>query len=297
MTDYAALLRELAIPRLVGTANHQKVRNVLTRELVSRGFTVEEQSFSDRPSRALFGVPALIHGALIHGVNLIATRSTQPPNRPTAWLVAHYDSKGQPIAMALRLLGVFSLVLAMIGFFVVPGPALVFLIIGVLILSQNRVTDDSPGAVDNATALVAVLMTVDQLGAAHHVGVIFPDGEEFGLLGARALVRERAGIFDGAAIVNLDGLDDVGAPVAFLHRPGKVGEAVAHSLDATRSRWLPVVVDGIVLARVGAECVTILKGNWRTMRVVHTPKDTAQRLTLAGAGLVAAGLARALRGA
>ena len=293
MTDYAALLRELAIPRLVGTANHQKVRNVLTRELMSRGFTVEEHAFTGRPSRMFFGAPTAIDG-----VNLIAVRpSGRPAVRPSVWLVAHYDSKGQPIAMALRLLGVFSLVLAMIGFFFVPGPALVFLIISVLILSQNRVTDDSPGAVDNATALVAVLMTVDQLGAAHHVGVIFPDGEELGLLGARALARERADMFDRAAIVNLDGLDDVGAPVAFLHRPGKVGSAVAHSLDATRSRWLPVVVDGIVLARVGAECVTILKGNWRTMRVVHTPKDTAQRLTLAGAGQVAAGLARALRGA
>jgi len=291
VTDYAVLFRELAIPRLVGTPNHRKVREILKRELSARGFVVDEHQFTGRPARALLGTPRLVEGT-----NLIAHRpSDRPAVRPSVWLVAHYDSKGQPIAMLLRLLGVFSTLGAMIGFFFAVGPALVLLAIGALILSQNRVTDNSPGAVDNATALVAVLMAVDQLPDARHVGVIFPDGEEFGLLGAKALAGERAELFAGAAVVNLDGLDDVGAPVAFLHRPGKVGAAVARSLDAIRARWLPVVVDGIVLARVAGECVTIMKGNWRTMWVVHRPQDTVTRVRLDGAAGVAAGLARVLR--
>jgi hypothetical protein len=58
---------------------------------------------------------------------------------------------------------------------------------------------------------------------------------------------------------------------------------------------LPVVVDGIVLARASKECVTIMKGNWRTMRVVHRPEDSGDRVRLDGAALVAAGLARVLR--
>ena len=287
MTDYAVLFRELAIPRLVGSVNHERVRAVLKRELTARGFAIEEHVFRGRPARVLLGTPPLVQG-----MNLIARRSAA---RPSVWLVAHYDSKGQPIAMLLRLLGVFSTLGAMIGFFFAVGPALVLLAIGALILSQNRVTDNSPGAVDNATALVAVLMAVDQLPDARDVGVIFPDGEEFGLLGAKALAGERAELFAGAAVVNLDGLDDVGAPVAFLHRPGKVGAAVARSLDAIRARWLPVVVDGIVLARVAGECVTIMKGNWRTMWVVHRPQDTVTRVRLDGAAGVAAGLARVLR--
>jgi hypothetical protein len=289
VTDYHALLRELAIPRLVGSANHERVRAVLKRELAARGFGVEEHVFSGRPSRALLGTPPLVRG-----INIIAP-AVRPSARPPVWLVAHYDSKGQPIAMAVRLVGVVSLVAAIIAFFFASLPAVVFLLVAVAILSQNRVTDNSPGAVDNATALVTAFMTVDLLKSGEGVGVIFPDAEEFGLLGARSLARERAALFADAAVINLDGLDDIGPPIAFLHRPGKVGAAVAGSLDAIRSRWLPVVVDGIVLATVAAECVTIMKGNWRTMRVVHTPKDSAERLTLGGARTVAEGLARALR--
>jgi len=42
------------------------------------------------------------------------------------------------------------------------------------------------------------------------------------------------------------------------------------------------------------ECVTIMKGDWGTARVVHTPRDTTDRLTLEGVRNVAAGVARVL---
>ena len=109
------------------------------------------------------------------------------------------------------------------------------------------------------------------------------------------MAADRAEMFADAAVINLDGLDDVGTPTAVLHRPGSMGAAVAAALKARRWRWLPVVVDGIALARVTRECVTILKGNWRTMRIVHRPEDTAARVRLDGAAIVAAGLARVLR--
>ncbi|HYU27422.1 MAG TPA: M28 family peptidase [Gemmatimonadales bacterium] len=287
MTDYAMLFRELAVPRLVGTPNHQKVREVLKRELAARGFSVEEHAFSGRPARMLLGSPRVISG-----VNLVAQRS-----RTNVWLAAHYDSKGQPVSMLVRLIGFLSLIIGLVWlpfasgetWFVIP------LAMGVSILLQNRVTDRSPGAVDNATALVAVFMTLDQLARDAAVGVVFPDAEEFGLVGARALARERAALFAGAAVINLDGLDDVGSVIAFLHRPGKVGDAVSRALHAMRARWLPVVVDGIALARVAGECVTILKGNAQTMAIVHRPEDSVSRVRLDGAATVAAGLARVLR--
>ena len=290
MTDYAALLRELAVPRLVGSPNHLKVREALIRELAARGMTVEQHAFRGRPARALFGTPKLISG-----INLIGQRAVGPSGRPAVWLVAHYDSKGQPISMAVRLLGFSFVVAALVTAFFAPLAAAGLLVAALAIILRNRVTDNSPGAVDNATALIAALMTVDLLGRARSVGVIFPDAEEFGLVGARALVRERAELFGEAAVVNLDGLDDGGRATAFLHRPGRVGSAIAGELRARRWRWLPVVVDGIVLARAARECVTILKGNWTTMRIVHTPHDRAERLTLAGARAVAEGLARVLR--
>jgi hypothetical protein len=289
VTDYGLLFRELAIPRLVGTPNHRTVREVLKRELVARGFTVEEHAFAGKPSRAFFGAPAMVSG-----INLIA-----PPIRPSAhpptWLVAHYDSKGQPISMAVRLIGFAILVIGLLMLVVALIPALIVLALAALIVSQNRVTDNSPGALDNATALVAIFMALDQVPRESTVGVMFPDAEEYGLVGARALAGERATLFADASVINLDGLDDTGRPTAFLHRPGALCAALAGALNARSWRWLPVIVDGLALAHVSRECVTIMKGNWRTMLTVHRPADTVKRVRLDGAALVAAGLARVLR--
>ena len=291
MTDYAVLFRELAIPRLAGTPNHQKVREILKRELMARGFSVEEHAFSGRPARALLGVPKRVAGT-----NLIAQRpSGRPSVRPSVWLVAHYDSKGQPISMAVRLVGFFALLLGLFTLFVAMLPAIAILAVASVIVSQNRVTDNSPGAVDNATALVAIFMTIDQLSSGAPVGVVFPDAEEFGLVGARSLAADRSSRFADAALINLDSLDDTGRVTAFVHRPGKTGDAVADALTARQWRWLPVIVDGMALARVSRECVTILKGNWRTMRIIHRPADSVARVRLDGAASVAAGLARVLR--
>lgn len=287
MTDYSVLFRELAVPRLVGTPNHERVREILKRELGARGFVVEEHAFAGSSARALLRV-----AGVVHGINLIAQRRDVPPS---VWLVAHYDSKGQPISMALRLAGVTALVLALLVIVPVTPAGVVMFLLALLILTQNRVNNDSPGAVDNATALVTVLMTIDQLNGRPDVGVIFPDAEELGLVGARALANERADLFADSSVINLDGLDDAGRPSAFLHRRGSVSAAVAAALQARQWRWLPVIVDGIALSRVARECVTILKGNWRTMRVVHRPADDAARVRLDGAATVAAGLARVLR--
>jgi hypothetical protein len=291
VTDYAELFRELAVPRLVGTPNHRKVREVLKRELEARGFDVAEHAFSGRPARALLGTPRLVSG-----VNLIARRpSDRPTVRPSVWLVAHYDSKGQPVSMAVRLLGFCALGLGVVALPLALIPAAVLLFLGLIIVSQNRVTDDSPGAVDNATGLVAVFMALDQLPASAAVGVIFPDAEEFGLVGSRALAADHGVLFAAAAVINLDGLDDSGSVTAFLHRPGAVAIAAADATKARRWRWLPVVVDGIALARASRECVSLLKGTWRTMRVIHRPTDVVDRVRLDGAAIVAAGLARVLR--
>jgi hypothetical protein len=286
VTDYAVLFRELAVPRLVGTANHERVREVLKRELATRKFVVDEHAFSGRPRRPLWGVPSLVNG-----INLIAQPSS---GRPTVWLMAHYDSKGQPISMAVRLVAAFVLVVGVIGMLIGAIPAVAVLLLALLV-ALNRVNDNSPGAVDNATALIAVFMTVDQLGPLAAVGVIFPDAEELGLVGARALATDRAALFTDAAVINLDGLDDSGRATAFVHRPGKLSAAVAAAMHARAWRWLPVIVDGIALRRVAGECVTILKGNWRTMLVVHRPTDSTNRVRLDGAASVAAGLARVLR--
>ena len=291
MTDYGELFRELAIPRRVGTPNHQKVREILKRELQIRGFSIDEHLFEGRPSRAFFGAPRIVQG-----VNLIASRQPDRQKvRPSVWLVAHYDSKGQPISMAVRLIGFGLLVVGLLALLVKPVAGIAILADAFVIISQNRVTDNSPGALDNATALVAVFMTLDQLPPALNVGVIFPDAEEYGLVGARALAEERPSLLAESSVVNLDGLDDTGRATAFMHRPGPIGTGVVEALKARPWRWLPVIVDGLALCSAARECVTIMKGNWRTMTIVHRPSDTTRRVRLDGAALVAAGLARVLR--
>ena len=166
------LFRELAVPRLVGTLNHQKVRESLIRELEARGFTVERHAFSGRPARALLGVPKQISG-----INLIAYRSQAEATLQgvKTWLVAHYDSKGQPISMALRLVGFCSLALGLVGLLLLPIVALALLLTGLVIASLNRVTNDSPGALDNATALVTVFHIDRSRGAAVAQTLLGPD--------------------------------------------------------------------------------------------------------------------------
>ena len=285
MTDAAELLRALAVPRLVGTPNHAQVRELLKRELVARGMAAQEHAFSGRPSRILLGTPSVIHG-----INVIARRG-----RPSIWLAAHYDSKGQPISMATRIIGVACLVIGAAAMAGALLASLAVLAVGLAILAANRVTDRSSGALDNATGLIAILAILDALPQGADIGVLFLDAEEYGLVGARALVADRASLLEGAAVINFDSLDDRGGVIAFLHRPGPVGRAVAAELGACKARWLPVIVDGMALAKAPVrECVSIMKGNWGTARVVHTPRDRLERLTLEGVRQVVAGVARAL---
>ena len=337
----SSLLRELAVPRLVGSPAHARVREILKRELTTRGYVVLEHQFAmlrtagpaaliptggalavaaigtiliagltpGRTSVAGWLVAAaLCLGAIlvararaatpIVGINLIGVR---PRSRVSLWLAAHYDSKGQPLSMAWRIAAVIFAAFGLGGLLaialarlaghpwtrwmevVLALPAL----IGGLLLLWNRVTNGSPGAVDNASALVTVFAILDQLPAGTSVGVLFPDAEEYGLLGARALVRDRANLLDGTTVLNLDGIDDDGATICFVHRAGPAIAAVAAALGARVRRLLPVVVDGLAFGRVARECATIMRGNWRTASVVHTPRDTTERLTLAGSGAVA----------
>jgi hypothetical protein len=294
VTDARALLSELAVPRLSGSPGNLRVRAVLQRELAARGFVVMEQRFVARPRRPLWGPsPA-------EAVNLIAVR---PRARVTTWLVAHYDSKGQPISMAARVVGavaVATAVVAAIAAFAAgargsPIALGLAAAVAALFVALNRVTNRSPGAVDNATALITILATVDALPAGASVGVIFPDAEEFGLEGARALVRERAHLLAGTGVINLDGIDDGGSTRLVRHGPaGPLTRSLASHLGVPAVRRLPVLEDGFVLARAAAECLTVLRGSWSTARVVHTPRDLPERLTLEGSRAVALALAAAL---
>jgi len=347
VNDYRRVLAGLAAPRLVGSPHHARARELLRAELDRRGYVVLEHQFSVVPPGRLAGpiyaggalvwasiTVALLGGSSVHaavgillaallvggvvrlargaaagaaavGINLIGVR---PRARVAVWLAAHYDSKGQPLSMATRLLGVGVAVLGVLALVLVAAARLVgaewsrpveLLLAapafgGGLLLLQNRATNGSPGAVDNASALVTVLAILDRLPGDAPVGVLFPDAEEYGLLGASALARERANLFDGTVVLNLDGIDDGGSTLCVVHRAGATVDAVAAGLGARRRRFLPVVVDGWAFAGVARECATIMRGGWRTAAVVHTARDTADRLTLEGVRAVSAAVAAVL---
>lgn len=291
MSGYRALLDALARPRLVGTPQHAAIRDTLKRELQARGYVVMDHRFAAAPRFPLRG------RAAAEGINLIAVR---PRVRVTAWLTAHYDSKGQPLSMAGRLqlvvlgLAIVPVVLLAMRAGASPWWWLATLVLPTTFLALNVANDGSPGAVDNASGVLAVLAVLDLLPADAPVGAILLDAEELGLVGARALVRERANLLHDTSVINFDGIDDRGGVVAFAHRPGPVTRSVAAQLAARPRRRLPVVVDGLALAPATRECLTIMKGDWGTARVVHTLRDTADRLTLSGVVEVARAVATAL---
>lgn len=280
MTPLRALLDELAVPRLTGTAHAAQARDRLRRELEARGCVVMEQRFPAAPRFPLRGATRA------DGVNLIAVR---PRTRVTTWLVAHYDSKAQPLSMAWRLVWAVAAGVALAAAAVATGVGaaawpwwLGALGLAGGFLALNRAADGSPGAVDNATGVLTVLAALDALPAQAGVGALLLDAEELGLVGASALARERGNLLADTTVVNFDGIDDRGPAIAFVHRPGPTVSRLAAALEARAWRWLPVVVDGLALAGASAECVTIMKGDWRTMRVVHTSRDRGDRLTLDG---------------
>ena len=284
MTDLRGLLTELAVSRRTGSPGHARVRDALLRELTARGFVAMEHRFRAEPSRWL---------ARAYAADAVTLIGVRPRTRVATWLVAHSDSKGQPLSMLARIGAVSLVVLGGLGAVFVPWVAAVAAA-GLALSALNRITDRSPGAVDNATGLLTVLAILDRLPADASVGVIFTDAEELGLLGARALVRDRPQLLAGTTVINFDGIDDRGPVRVLRHKGGSIAQALGQALGTRVWGVFPVIVDGRVLAQAAAECVTIMKGDWRTAAVVHRPGDVPERLTLAGVWQIAAAVVRVL---
>lgn len=244
----------------------------------------------------------------VDAVNLIADRGG--PVR--IWLVAHLDSKsqgvslrGRVVAVALTGTGMVLLSVAVVVRLVMVLPfaaaavPLILLVTGGALLSRHPIRDGSPGAVDNASGIIAVLAAAEALAHRDDVGILLTGAEEFGLEGARHWVQ-RGG--RGEVFVNFDGIDVRGPFNVMPHGRAAAGPAgLAETLaDELGHRGFPVrraalplgiVVDGRILAGAGMGGVTVSRGDWSTLGVIHTPRDTADRTGTDAA--VAAGKAAA----
>lgn len=234
------------------------------------------------------------------GHNLVATRG----GSPRAWLMAHTDSKSQPVPSGLRAAGVVLSIVAAVATISMtvldliraePGipdwawsVMAVFTGIATLPVMLSTVGNTSAGALDNASGIAAVLLAAEEAPAGVPLGVVITGAEELGLAGARAWVEGEGP--QGIAVINCDGIDDAGMLTGMYtgHRAGRVLHALQEAASAAgvgyRSmRLIPgILVDSVALAEAGLEAATLSRGSLATLRRVHRPSDTLDRLSGTG---------------
>jgi hypothetical protein len=250
------------------------------------------------------------------GVNLVAMRGG---SAPAVWLVAHTDSKSQPVPQALRAAGITGLALTWVAaialaiaqfagvpgvapFAVWAGLAVVAVVTGLPVM-LSVVGTDSDGALDNASGVAAVLIAAEQLPLDLPIGVLLTTAEELGLAGARAWARStgaapngqaaarRSAPATGQVALNCDGVDDVGMLTGMHSGAGHdrvldalSAAAAARGLPYRSMRLVPgILTDSVALADAGWATVTLSRGTLATLRRVHTRRDSLDRL--AGTGI------------
>ena len=240
--------------------------------------------------------------------NLVATRGDGPVRR---WIVAHLDTKAQVQSMAGRLVAVWVIGLAVAALLAlalarlggaVPLPAAgagaALAVVAGALAGRGRLRGTSPGARDNGSGVGGALAAAEASAAAS-TGILITGAEEFGMVGARVFARERAPLLRGAVVVNLDTIDQEGELALVCHdaRGAGLARAEAPRLAAAglapRVRRLPlgILTDSLPFARAGVPAITIGRLTWRTLRTIHTPRDTANGLSLETADQVGRALA------
>jgi hypothetical protein len=239
--------------------------------------------------------------------NLLAVKTEEPVRR---WIVAHLDTKAQAQSMAGRLVAVWVLAAAVasagtltiariwgpVPLWLAASAASIAALAGAL-AGRGRLRGTSRGARDNGSGVVAALAFAEATGDAA-TGILITGAEEFGLVGARMFARVQGSLQD-LEVVNLDTIDGEGDLFVVSHdgRGAAAAARLAQRLGtigpAVRTRRLPlgILVDSLPLARAGATAVTVGRLTWGTLRVIHTPADVPETLSLEAAERVGRALA------
>ena len=117
----------------------------------------------------------------------------------------------------------------------------------VLLVAHYDSVEAAPGAADDGAGIAAILETVRAVRAGapllHDIIVLFTDGEESGLLGAAAFVREHPWAKDVAMALNFEAQGTTGRSLMFETGPG--------NLDAVRVlRTVPGVTAGSMFTTI-----------------------------------------------
>ena len=222
--------------------------------------------------------------------NLVASRGN-----PSVWLVAHLDSKSQPVAILVRALGVIGILVsascaAAVAALHIGGSDVRWMwpwitalgVLSSLPVMASVVQSRSPGALDDASGVSTVLMVAQSLPQQLALGVVLTSAEELGLAGARAWVRGRGAVH----AINVDGVDDDGTlqltwtrrrPASLVDLLRKRAEQAGVSVRV--GRLIPgALLDGVALADAGWQVVTVSRGTLRTVSRIHTPRDSLEHL-------------------
>jgi Zn-dependent M28 family amino/carboxypeptidase len=229
-------------------------------------------------------------------VNLEAKRGT-----PRIWLVAHLDSKSQPIPILVRAAAIVACVtlwvalVAMAALQVKAGWPLMTLaaVLAGLPVAISTIGSASPGALDNATGVAAVLLAAQRVDRSVPLGVLITSAEELGLAGSRAWVRAQP---SKAPVINCDTIDDHGY-LTIMHSHGRPERLIrAFERRAVRARRvLPgILVDSVAFAEAGWDAVTVSRGTLATLARIHRPTDTPAGLRGRGVAEAADIIAEAL---
>jgi hypothetical protein len=254
------------------------------------------------------GLGRLPLGESREDANLIAVRGEGPVSR---WVVAHLDSKAQGQSMAGRLVAVWVVGLAaavLTGLAAarlagalpwwLASPGLVLGVLAGSLAGRGRLRGASAGARDNGSGVAAALALAEACRDPA-TGICLTGAEEFGLVGARAFARRLGAAAAAVEVLNFYTLDQEGDLYLVAHDAR--GAALAARLEprlrglgpAVRRRRLPIgiLVDSLPLAQAGARAVTVGRLTWRTLRLIHTPADRPDGLSLELAEAVGRALA------
>lgn len=230
-------------------------------------------------------------------VNLEATRGN-----PRVWLIAHIDSKSQTVpmliriasAIALALVSAAALLVLLVSLTGMTGAAAAWRALEIAAVAAALpsilcfVRNDSPGALDNASGVAAVILASQSTPPSQDLGVLITSGEEFGLAGARAWAAAAA---PEMLVINCDTLDDGGAWRCMYTgaRPDAITGAAETirarmGLKLTIGRLIPgILADSMAFADRGIKAVTLSRGTISTLARIHTRRDNSTGL--AGRGV------------
>lgn len=177
------------------------------------------------------------------------------------------------------------------------------------LLSHYDSVAGSPGAADDGLGVGVMLEAARVLAARNDrswtLMILVTDGEEAGLMGAAALVRDREVESRLKTFINLDAIGSSGPPRLFESGPGngwlvapwagRVPEPHGSSLDFEVYRRLPNDTDFSILkqAEIPGLNLSVIGDSY----AYHTPRDTVERLstrTVRRAGAQVVALATAL---